>query len=950
MEIVNNGPDKITRIINRMVKYQGDGGTLIIDEAYQLTLPGFFWRSTFDVISTMMEDNVGKLAIVFLGHKDEMESFLGGNPGLSNRIPYTMEFDDFTDYELWKILCKQLTDRYNGRMEIEGGNTGLYMRCAIRRLATGRGRKGFGNARAVNNLLSHVMKRQAQRLVEERRDGEKPNYYLLTKEDLLGPDPLIVQRTSQPLVELHHLYGLKQVKENVKHLIDMININYNRELHELRPIAFSLNQIFVGEPGTRKTTVAKLYGRILADLGYLSRGDADFIGDHLGKSEAQTKRILEASVGKVLVVDEAYMLDPSSTNGDQDKFKSAAIDTIVSTVHGLPFEDRCIILAGYEDKMMAMFRNANPGLSRCFPTQQPFRFENFTSEQLLTILQSKMKDQHLVYTDEALIAANEIFKKELMRGNHTNIGIVDRILEMAIYNYSRRLMKVPFCPNNPNPRFQAIDFNLDGSKRVDYFEAMQGRIDVKVMNRLMSYRDRHWKAVERGRNPEELGITPTRFIFHGSQGTGKLTASHLMAKLFYEFGYLSMPEVVEYSATDLVGQYVGHNGHKMREKLENGFGRLIYIKNACCLLSGSHETQIFYELARFLAQPAHQRGVVIIFGSDTEGVGQLMKRLSLFGIFPEEIAFKNIPPATCMTLLGRELEFRGFVAEFSFLSETWSPDYEKAKKLFSDMQSIPGWANAHDVKHLARQITGQFFELDDGDASKSKAQLSLLVTSCMDKVIKQMESRLSESGSRNNSSPQREYSGDAELKLASSFMELLKYRGDADVKVDTDQITRGNFGHNERATAEAPRIEVKQSQIHHEHRQNEVDEEVAATREEGVADEVWDQLQEAKKIASKKQAAFEGLERRRQEAADAVVRDEGLESDRLRKEYEDINREYKIAQQLIRQKEKIQKVLRKMGRCKYGFAWRHVGGGYRCEGGAHFVSDAEVYKMVDKGE
>ncbi|KAI0186840.1 hypothetical protein EV127DRAFT_500138, partial [Xylaria flabelliformis] len=134
-----------------------------------------------------------------------------------------------------------------------------------------------------------------------------------------------------------------------------------------------------GDPGTGKTTVARLYGRILADLGYLSRGDvvfktpADFIGDCLGKSEAQTKRILEASLGKVLVVDEAYMLDPGNTNGGQNEFKSGVLDTFVSVVQGLSCKDRCIILVGYKDRMRAMFRNANPGLSRRFPIEQPFR-------------------------------------------------------------------------------------------------------------------------------------------------------------------------------------------------------------------------------------------------------------------------------------------------------------------------------------------------------------------------------------------------------------------------------------------------------------------------------------------------------------------------------------------------------------------------------------------------
>ncbi|KAI8954428.1 P-loop containing nucleoside triphosphate hydrolase protein [Xylaria longipes] len=964
MEVVNRGSDEIARTINRMVKYEGHGGILIVDEAYQLISPqaGMTGRSALDIMLTMMENNVGKLTIIFLGYKEEMESFFEHNPGLSSRIPYTMEFDDLTDYELWKILCNQITDQYSGKMEVEGGMEGLYMRCTIRRLATGRGRKGFGNARAVQNLLSHVMQRQARRLVKERRDGEKPNCCLLKKEDLLGPDPSTARRTSQAWFELQNMVGLEHVKESVKCLIDSIEINYNRELHEFRPIAFSLNQIFIGDPGTGKTTVARLYGRILADLGYLSRGDvilktpADFIGDCLGKSEAQTKRILEASIGKVLVVDEAYMLDPGNTNGDQDKFKTGVIDTFVSMVQGLPFEDRCIIFVGYEDKIRTMFRNANPGLSRRFPIEQPCRFRTFNSEQLLAILHSKMKDQDLVFTDEALAAARNIFEKAMIRGNHTNAGIVDSTLEMVKLNYSRRISRTAFNPQEPNPKFRAVDFDLNFPKaaRVDYRKVMKGQIDDIIINQLESYHKRHDKAKEHGISSEDLGLIPTRFLFHGPPGSGKTTASRLIALLFFEMGYLSVPEVIEYSATDLIGQYVGHTGHKTREKLKDAIGRLIFIKDAHLLLNGPYETQAINELARFLSQPIYQRNVVAILEGDTEGIAQLMKRPDLSNVFSEEVAFKDISPDACMTLLSRELEHNGLACEFSFAADPHSFEYDEVKKLFSDMQSIPGWANARDVKRIASQVTGGFFEVHDIDAWKSQMSAPTLVVNCMEKMITQKKNRHGMTGSRSSlsSKPEERPPRGFQPNLSSSFMESLKHQTDAQIKVETKRSARENSGHNERVTAKTPqfRIETNHPPIHHDHGQNKIEEVAVATREEDVEDETWNRLQEAKNASRKKQARFRDLEGQRQEAADAMVQGEGPESVQLREKYEAINREYIVARQVIRQQEKIQKALRKMGRCEYGYQWTHVDGGYRCEGGFHFISDAEVYKLVDTGE
>jgi hypothetical protein len=232
-----------------------------------------------------------------------------------------------------------------------------------------------------------------------------PDDYLLSKEDLIGPEPSSVLKNNAAWTKLQKLTGLTSVKESVQVLLDGIQTNYQLELKEKPIIQYSLNRCFIGSPGTGKTSVAKLYGRILADIGLLSLGEvvvknpADFVGNVIGGSEANTKAILASTVGKVLIIDEAYMLGQASgPNGDP--FKAAVIDTIVAEVQSTAGEDRCVLLLGYKDQMEEMFRDVNPGLARRFPLESAFVFEDFNDAEIRQIFEFKLKDIGFDATDQ----------------------------------------------------------------------------------------------------------------------------------------------------------------------------------------------------------------------------------------------------------------------------------------------------------------------------------------------------------------------------------------------------------------------------------------------------------------------------------------------------------------------------------------------------------------------
>ena len=273
-KLANEGVAKAKSHIETILN--ASGGAFFLDEAYQLALGhNYGGASVLDYLLAEIENQVGKIVFILAGYNKQMEKFFEHNQGLDSRIPYRLQFIDYNDEELLRMLGQLIERKYDGKMKVEEGLGGLYMRIAVRRLGRGRGREGFGNARTLQNMLSKVSDRQADRLRRERASGAKPNDFLLTKEDLIGSDPSIAIIKSAAWKELQGLIGLAMVKESIQSLIDRIQLNYKRELLEMPPVEVSLNRVFLGSPGTGKTSVAKLYGHVLSDLGLLSNGEGE---------------------------------------------------------------------------------------------------------------------------------------------------------------------------------------------------------------------------------------------------------------------------------------------------------------------------------------------------------------------------------------------------------------------------------------------------------------------------------------------------------------------------------------------------------------------------------------------------------------------------------------------------------------------------------------------------
>ncbi len=253
------------------------------------------------------------------------------------------------------------------------------------------------------------------------------------------------------------------------------------------------------------------------------KNPSDFVGGALGQSEENTQRILKASEGKVLVIDEAYGIDPGGRlgGGQPDPYKAAVIDTIVAEVQNTPGEDLCVLLLGYKDQMESMMNHCNPGLARRFRLSDAFRFEDFNDIELKQVLDLKLKKQGLGATDVAKDVAIKILARERDRPNFGNAGAVENLISRAKEGEHKRRSQ------NDNPNFDPDVMFLprDFDEEYDRGSGAEGSCrelfaDIVGCERLICQLEKY-QNIARNMNARRLdprGQIPFSFIFKGPPG------------------------------------------------------------------------------------------------------------------------------------------------------------------------------------------------------------------------------------------------------------------------------------------------------------------------------------------------------------------------------------------------------------------------------------------------
>jgi len=425
---------------------EAKGGILFIDEAYSLARESDdskdFGREVIEVLVKEMSDGNKDVAIMVAGYPREMENFLDSNPGLKSRFKHFFHFDDYLPEELHQIALLAAKERAVNITE-EADN---YLFDALTEAFRNRD-KTFGNARFAHATIEEAKMNLGLRLMQRSdvKDLNPEQLSLIETDDIKKVfDTKRKKKTKikvnekllrDALKELNNLVGINNIKDEINELVKLVRF-YEEEGKDILN-RFSLHSVFIGNPGTGKTTVARIIAKVYKALGLLERGHTvevdrqGLVAGYIGQTALKTDDVIKEAKGGILFIDEAYSL------GEGNDYGREAIETLLKRMEDMRGEF-AVIVAGYTEPMNR-FILSNPGLKSRF--DKTYTFNDYSVSELVEIALELLHKENLQPDDAAKVyLKNYIATLYENRDKHFgNAREIRKVIERSIQNQHLRL-------------------------------------------------------------------------------------------------------------------------------------------------------------------------------------------------------------------------------------------------------------------------------------------------------------------------------------------------------------------------------------------------------------------------------------------------------------------------------------------------------------------------------
>ena len=394
----------------------------------------------------------------------------------------------------------------------------------------------------------------------------------------------------EAIAELDALVGLESVKAEVKKLASFVKISQERKKAGLKVPPMSYHMVFTGNPGTGKTTVARIMAKIFRALGVLKKGHlvetdrSGLVAGYVGQTAKETNRIIDSALDGILFIDEAYALAEEGGKG----YGGEAIATLLKRMED-ERDHLIVVVAGYTDEMRK-FIDANPGLKSRF--NRYIEFPDYSAENLAEMFRRMAtKNQYALAPDIAtnLVSVLKAFTKKRDK-QFGNGRFVRNLFEKSVERQAVRLA----AATNATPEMLAmltaddVDLKPPAQERPPTVEEALAELDALVgmapvkaeVKRLVA-----WCKMSKEREAKGLDVAKMsyHFVFTGNPGTGKTTVARIMAKIFRALGILKEGHLVETDRSGLVAEYVGQTAVKTNRKIDEALDGVLFIDEAYAL-------------------------------------------------------------------------------------------------------------------------------------------------------------------------------------------------------------------------------------------------------------------------------------------------------------------------------------------------------------------------------